>query len=117
MTIISSMLTLIFILILIPIILFSLSSFFVESTKFNSSYDTVFECGFEPMFNTRTPFSNQFFQITIVFLIFDLEIIMFLPFMNYNWWSNDYYSLSFMVFVVYIGLLIEWYDNSLEWNL
>lgn len=38
-----------------------------------------FECGFNPMSSPQAPFSIQFFKIILVFLIFDMEIIVVLP--------------------------------------
>jgi NADH-ubiquinone oxidoreductase chain 3 len=38
-----------------------------------------FECGFDPFSNSRIPFSLRFYIITIIFLIFDVEIAIILP--------------------------------------
>ena len=38
-----------------------------------------FECGFEGFSTTRYPFSLKFFLVVIVFLVFDLEILVLIP--------------------------------------
>nr|AYC65890.1 NADH dehydrogenase subunit 3 [Amyrsidea minuta] len=99
-------------------IIFILSFFFIESYKLNESHDSAFECGFESLFLTRVPFSNQFFQITIVFLVFDLEVVIFLPFICYSWMDEHLLlTLSILLILLLVGLIIEWYDHSLEWSI
>ncbi len=41
---------------------------------------TAYECGFSPIYGqTRSPFSIQYYLVGILFLIFDLEILLFYP--------------------------------------
>lgn len=41
---------------------------------------TSYECGFSPIHNqTRTPFSIQFYLVAILFLVFDLELLVLYP--------------------------------------
>nr|YP_010875338.1 NADH dehydrogenase subunit 3 [Ciconiphilus decimfasciatus]WGW14992.1 NADH dehydrogenase subunit 3 [Ciconiphilus decimfasciatus] len=95
-----------------------ISIFFMENLV-NESGESPFECGFEPISFSRIPFSLQFFSISIVFLIFDLEIVIILPIMKsyyYNLWIING-MISFIVILLFIGLIVEWYDGSLDWSI
>ena len=46
-----------------------------ESKEINSRY----ECGFEPLSGQFLPLSLQFFLVSVIFLIFDVEVSVILP--------------------------------------
>nr|YP_009130933.1 NADH dehydrogenase subunit 3 [Ninguta schrenckii]AHH34410.1 NADH dehydrogenase subunit 3 [Ninguta schrenckii]USH57547.1 NADH dehydrogenase subunit 3 [Ninguta schrenckii] len=79
-----------------------------------------FECGFDPKTLPRLPFSLHFFLITVIFLIFDIEIALILPmiisFKSVNfliWWKIS----SFFIIMLLIGLYHEWNQNMLNWTI
>ena len=39
----------------------------------------AFECGFEAISRARSPFSLKFFMVVIIFLVFDVEVVLVLP--------------------------------------
>lgn len=48
--------------------------------KPDSEKVTPYECGFSPIYGqTRSPFSIQYYLVGILFLVFDLEILLFYP--------------------------------------
>jgi len=56
---------------------------------------SAYECGFEHVSYSRLPFSFRYFFLTLIFLIFDIEVVflLFLP-------SSLFYSLgSFITFI------------------
>nr|NP_976145.1 NADH dehydrogenase subunit 3 [Tricholepidion gertschi]AAO40215.1 NADH dehydrogenase subunit 3 [Tricholepidion gertschi] len=77
-----------------------------------------FECGFDPMSSARIPFSLRFFLVTVIFLIFDVEIALLLPMTIINQMINMYsWSLVSMLFlmILLIGLFHEWNQGALDW--
>nr|YP_010985483.1 NADH dehydrogenase subunit 3 [Unedogemmula leucotropis]WOK81727.1 NADH dehydrogenase subunit 3 [Unedogemmula leucotropis] len=77
-----------------------------------------FECGFDPIKSARLPFSLRFFLLAIIFLIFDVEIVLLFPILV-SMTSSISISLmlSFFMFLVIliVGLFHEWNEGSLDW--
>uniref|UniRef100_UPI0030FF2F42 NADH dehydrogenase subunit 3 n=1 Tax=Neoseiulus chebalingensis TaxID=3061192 RepID=UPI0030FF2F42 len=75
-----------------------------------------FECGFNPFFAPRNPFSIQFFKILMIFLLFDMEIIIILPLPLFFYFSmNNLIYFMIMMTMLIIGLFIEWSEGALNW--
>nr|YP_010274845.1 NADH dehydrogenase subunit 3 [Gerosis phisara]YP_010968386.1 NADH dehydrogenase subunit 3 [Gerosis sinica]UJV31540.1 NADH dehydrogenase subunit 3 [Gerosis phisara]WNO18703.1 NADH dehydrogenase subunit 3 [Gerosis sinica] len=78
-----------------------------------------FECGFDPKSSARNPFSLHFFLITVIFLIFDVEIALIFPMIytfkltNLIIWSKTSF---FFFLMLLIGLYHEWNQNMLNWT-
>nr|WMQ77955.1 NADH dehydrogenase subunit 3 [Auzata chinensis] len=78
-----------------------------------------FECGFDPKSSARIPFSLHFFLITVIFLIFDVEIALIFPLIklfnlvNFIIWMKISY---FFITILIIGLYHEWNQNMLNWT-
>nr|YP_009130786.1 NADH dehydrogenase subunit 3 [Ibalia leucospoides]AIK21703.1 NADH dehydrogenase subunit 3 [Ibalia leucospoides] len=78
---------------------------------------TSFECGFDNISNLRLPFSIQFYLISIIFLIFDIEITLIFPMiknLNMNFIMKKYIFLWIMI-ILLIGIYYEWKEGSLKW--
>nr|YP_026097.1 NADH dehydrogenase subunit 3 [Habronattus oregonensis]AAT02496.1 NADH dehydrogenase subunit 3 [Habronattus oregonensis] len=74
-----------------------------------------YECGFEPNSYTRMFFSYRFFLISILFIIFDVEISLMLPvpFLMENEIGLWIFIMFLMVLI--LGLLYEYWCGSLDW--
>lgn len=49
--------------------------------KPDSEKVTAYECGFQPIYGqTRNPFAISFYVVAMLFLIFDLEILLIFPY-------------------------------------
>nr|YP_010251447.1 NADH dehydrogenase subunit 3 [Myanophis thanlyinensis]QTW91661.1 NADH dehydrogenase subunit 3 [Myanophis thanlyinensis] len=77
-----------------------------------------YECGFDPLGNARTPISLQFFLVAILFILFDLEIVLLLPIpwsINTNPPNMTITLTTLLLLILTLGLLYEWLQGGLEW--
>ena len=78
---------------------------------------SAYECGFNPFDDARMKFDIRFYLVSILFIIFDLEVAFLFP------WAVSFKDLgalgfwSMMVFlaVLTIGFAYEWKKGALEW--
>lgn len=64
---------------------------------------TAYECGFSPIYGqNRMPFTIQFYLVGILFLIFDVEIFMTMP---YAMTVYDTGTYGFWVIMLFFGIL------------
>nr|AYR05145.1 NADH dehydrogenase subunit 3 [Coleoptera sp. ACP-2013] len=81
--------------------------------------NSPFECGFDPKNSARLPFSLQFFLIAVIFLIFDVELTLILPFIFLFKISNTLnLVLIFSLFIILLvlGIFHEWNEGALNWK-
>nr|YP_010400345.1 NADH dehydrogenase subunit 3 [Mancinella alouina]UQS76044.1 NADH dehydrogenase subunit 3 [Mancinella alouina] len=77
-----------------------------------------FECGFDPIKSARLPFSLRFFLLAIIFLIFDVEIVLLFPIlvsMSSSFTLSVVVSLFVFLMILILGLFHEWNEGSLDW--
>ena len=71
---------------------------------------TPFECGFDPKGTRRFPFSLHFFLVSLIFLVFDVEITLLLPSPALQGREGVYrrsYLLVGFIFILLGGLYFE----------
>nr|YP_010853114.1 NADH dehydrogenase subunit 3 [Margaritifera laevis]WGM81332.1 NADH dehydrogenase subunit 3 [Margaritifera laevis] len=79
-----------------------------------------FECGFDPIGSSRVPFSLRFFLLAVIFVVFDVEIVLLFPAVmgiGGNWmWFGGYFVLILFLVILFLGVVHEWREGSLEWE-
>nr|ACA62449.1 NADH dehydrogenase subunit 3 [Drosophila barbarae] len=106
------------ILIITTIVMF-LASILSKKALIDREKSSPFECGFDPKSSSRLPFSLRFFLITIIFLIFDVEIALILPMIIILKYSNILiWTITSIIFILIllIGLYHEWNQGMLNWS-
>nr|WQM87326.1 NADH dehydrogenase subunit 3 [Eurymetra natalensis] len=104
---------------MISMLLMMMCTIISKKSKKNREKMTPFECGFDPKSSSRMPFSMQFFMIAIIFLIFDVEIVIILPTIKimqmselFMWFMTN----TTFILILMLGLYHEWKNGILEWS-
>ncbi|MAV82611.1 MAG: NADH-quinone oxidoreductase subunit A [Pelagibacteraceae bacterium] len=79
---------------------------------------SAYECGFEAFDDTRSKFDVRFYLVSILFIIFDLEIAFLFPWAVSlkNIGALGFYSMMFFLFILTIGFIYEWKNGALDWE-
>nr|AML25878.1 NADH dehydrogenase subunit 3 [Staphylinidae sp. BMNH 1274178] len=104
----------------ISFIVMSLAMIFSKKTFMDREKNSPFECGFDPKSSARLPFSLQFFLIAIIFLIFDVEITLLIPFIMILKISSIkifIFTIFFFISILLMGLYHEWTQGALNWSI
>nr|YP_004222743.1 NADH dehydrogenase subunit 3 [Glaucocystis nostochinearum]ADW83115.1 NADH dehydrogenase subunit 3 [Glaucocystis nostochinearum] len=103
--------------IILSVVIFGLS-YFVASQRADSEKVSAYECGFNPFDDARNTFDIRFYLVSILFIIFDLEVAFLFP------WAltlSKTYLLGFWSMIIFlilltIGFFYEWMKGALEWE-
>ncbi len=79
---------------------------------------SAYECGFEAFDDARSRFDVRFYLVTLLFIIFDLEVAFLFP------WAValgdigvfGFWSMVVFLAVLTIGFIYEWKKGALEWE-
>ena len=79
---------------------------------------SAYECGFEAFDDARSKFDVKFYLVSILFIIFDLEIAFLFP------WAISlgqiglfgFISMMIFLFILTIGFIYEWKKGALDWE-
>lgn len=94
---------LVFVSFLLVFLLKVVSYFLSEKVLLNREELRPYECGFEHHNVSRIPFSLRYFFLTLIFLLFDLEIVLIL-FIPYSLFSISF-TLSMLILFIFLVIL------------
>ena len=77
-----------------------------------------YECGFDAFEDSRIKFDVRYYLVSILFIIFDLEIAFLFP------WAvalsrigaTGVISMLVFLFILLVGFAYEWKKGALEWD-
>lgn len=106
--------------IVLPIIVYGLAWVLsIRPTTSSREKASPFECGFDPNHRARIPFSIRFFLLAIIFIVFDIEIVLLIPLpIIYHYTNISSLILGSLIFllILLLGLIHEWNQGSLDWS-
>jgi NADH-quinone oxidoreductase subunit A len=79
---------------------------------------SAYECGFNAFDDARMKFDVRFYLVSILFIIFDLEVAFLFPWVFRVAAGDQFAFWSMMSFlgVLTIGFVYEWRRGALEWE-
>jgi len=94
------------------------ASYIVARQKPDSEKLSAYECGFEAFGDARAQFDVRFYLVSILFIIFDLEVAFLFP------WAVTlgkigmlgFWSMVVFLGVLTVGFIYEWKKGALEWE-
>ena len=79
---------------------------------------SAYECGFNAFDDARMKFDVRFYLVSLLFIIFDLEVAFLFPWTAalrdigaYGFWS-----MIIFLAVLTVGFVYEWKKGALEWD-
>jgi NADH-quinone oxidoreductase subunit A len=79
---------------------------------------SAYECGFNAFGDARMKFDVRFYLVSILFIIFDLEVAFLFPWAITLGTTGVFAFWSMVVFlgVLTVGFIYEWKKGALEWE-
>ena len=79
---------------------------------------SAYECGFNAFDDARMKFDVRFYLVSILFIIFDLEVAFLFPwavaFRDVGWFG--FWAMMIFLGVLTVGFIYEWKKGALEWD-
>ena len=93
-------------------------SFVLGPQRPDAEKNSAYECGFEAYDDARSRFDVRFYLVSILFIIFDLEVAFLFP------WAITlgdigmfgFWSMMLFLTVLTVGFVYEWKKGALEWE-
>ena len=92
--------------------------FLIAPNKPDPEKLAAYECGFPAFDDARMKFDVRFYLVSILFIIFDLEVAFLFPWAISLKAIGAFGFLSMVVFlgVLTVGFIYEWKKGALEWE-
>lgn len=84
--------------------------------EFSDENNSPFECGFDFFSGRGFSFSISFFSISLMFLLFDVEILLlcFYPLIPFFSFFSSF-MMRFILFIIFFATVYEWVKGVIRW--
>ncbi|MGE0830499.1 MAG: NADH-quinone oxidoreductase subunit A [Hyphomonadaceae bacterium] len=97
---------------------FMLAAWVIAPKSPDREKNSAYECGFNAFDDARMKFDVRFYLVSILFIIFDLEVAFLFP------WAVSlkeigpfgFWSMMAFLGVLTVGFIYEWKKGALEWE-
>lgn len=91
---------------------------YIAAQKYDSTKVTIYECGFDPFSDAREPFDVSFYLVALLFIIFDLEVVFFVPWAVSVCGCTGSGAFTILIFFIILGIgfMYEWVRGALDWS-
>ena len=96
--------------------------FLIAPSKPDPEKLSAYECGFNAFGDARMKFDVRFYLVSILFIIFDLEVAFLFPWavsllhMPHATAAFAFWSMMAFLGVLTVGFVYEWKRGALEWE-
>jgi NADH-quinone oxidoreductase subunit A len=83
---------------------------------------SAYECGFNAFDDARMKFDVRFYLVTLLFIIFDLEVAFLFPWgvalmkLPHEGQVFAFWSMMSFLGILTVGFIYEWQKGALEWE-
>ncbi len=90
----------------------------IRPSRPNPIKNSTYECGEEPIGGAWIKFNPRYYVLSLVFLIFDVELVLLFPwavvYKDLGWFA--FIAMVVFFFILVVGLAYDWAKGYLEWD-
>ncbi len=93
------------------------TAYLIRPTRPTKEKMTTYECGENPQGSPWIKFNIRFYVVALIFLIFDVEIVLMLPWaLAYkDYGLGGFFVGAIFIILLFLGMVYEWRKGDLEW--
>jgi len=93
-------------------------SYVIAVQKQDPEKISAYECGFDPFNDARNTFDIRFYLVSILFIIFDLEVAFLFPWTVTlgNLGLFGFNAMVLFLLILTVGFIYEWKKGALDWE-